>query len=350
LTNDSAESSNTTAGKPAVVSRSDPTADVQALADLLTPMAVRVAATLGIADCLAVGPMTAADVARLVGADADALERLLRHLVTVDIVRSEDGRFALAERGEVLRSDHPSRFRERADIGGSLGRAALSVVQLLHSVRTGEAGYPVQFGRDFWDDIAAARSCSEAFDAEMSHDVARWAPPILAAYDWGRHAHVVDVGGGDGTLLAELLRAHPRLHGTVFEMPRTADVARAKLAAAGIADRADVVAGSFFDPLPAGADAYVLTAVIHNWPDDAATTILRRCGEAADTSGRVLVIEKIGRDGVTPSTAVDLGALALHAGKERSRDALIELGERAGLTTVAVHPAANAIVIVELLL
>lgn len=309
---------------------------LDALADLLTPMAVRVVATLRVADHL---PGTAAAAAAAVGADPDVLDRILHHLAAAGVLTVDgSGRFGLTARAEALRSDHPGRLRERLDIDGPLGRADLAFVELLHTARTGAAAFPARYGRDFWSDLASDPARSAAYDAAMGADVAAWVPVILGAFDWGSLGSVVDVGGGDGTLLAALLRAHPHLRGTVVEQPGPAAAARGTLG-----DRADVVVGSFFDRLPGGAGGYLLTAVVHDWDDEAAVAILRRCTEA----GRTFVIEKIGADGRRPSTTMDLRLLAYMGGRERTVEALGALAERAGSHVVAVHPA-GAIVVLEL--
>ena len=167
-------------------------------------------------------------------------------------------------------------------------------------MRAGAPAFPVQFGRSFWDDLAADPARSAAFDAQMGADVAAWAPDIVAAYDWGSLGQVVDVGGGNATLLIALLREHPGLRGTVLELPGAAEAAQQAVTAAGFAGRGDAVAGSFFDPLPAGAGGYLLCAVLHNWDDQAAGAILRRCAQAAGRNGRVFVVEKLVTD-TTPA-------------------------------------------------
>jgi hypothetical protein len=153
----------------------------------------------------------------------------------------------------------------------------------------------------------------------MGLDVAAWAQAIVPAFDWGSVGHVVDVGGGNGTLLIALLTEYPTLEGTVVERSDTGEAAKEAPAAAGFADRSDVVAGSFFDPLPPGAGGYLLPAILHNWDDDAARAILRRCAEAADQDGAVFVVEKIGADGETVHTERDLRVLAYFGGRERCR-------------------------------
>jgi len=323
-------------------------AGLWALADLATPMAVRVAATLRIADYIVQGLRTAPELAEAVGADADALGRVLRHLATAGVLRRDkSGRYGLTARGQALRDDHPAGIRAVLDLERAIGRADLSLVQLLHTVRSGAPAYPVQFGRSFWDDLAADPARSASFDAQMGADVTAWAPAIIAAYDWGSLGHVVDVGGGNGSLLIALLREHPALRGTVVDLPSTAEAARKALTAAGFADRTDVVAGSFFDPLPPGADGYLLCAILHNWNDEAARAILRRCAQAAGSDGAVFVVEKIGADGESVRTGVDLGALAYFGGRERGVAELTALAAGSGLRVAAVHPA-GTLAIVEL--
>ena len=318
-----------------------------AMADLVTPMALRVAATLRVADHIADGRRTAPALAEAAGADAGTLDRMLRHLVTVGVLRRDgpDG-YALTARGEALRDDHPAGLRALLDLERAVGRAELSLARLLHTVRTGQPAFPAQFGRPFWDDLAADPALAASFDEQMAADVTAWAPNIVAAYDWGSLGHLVDVGGGNGALLAALLLQHPRLRGTVLDLPGAALAARGTLAAAGLADRAHAVAGSFFDPLPPDAGGYLLCAILHDWDDQAALAILRRCAEAAGAGGRVLVVEKLATE-ADPRTEMDLRVLAWFGGRERDLAQLTALAEAAGLRVAAVHPA-GATPVVEL--
>jgi len=173
----------------------------------------------------------------------------------------------------------------------------------------------------------------------MGADVTTWAPRIVSAYDRGSLGHVVDVGGGNGTLLASVLGAYPGLRGTVFEQPVTSEAACATLTAAGLDERSEVVSGSFFHRLPPGAEGYLLCAILHDWDDEAARAILRRCAEAAGGAGRVFVIEKTGADGESPRIDMDLRMLAYFGGRERGLSELIALAADAGLREAAVHPA-----------
>ena len=315
-------------------------AAVWAMAHLVTPMAVRTAATLRLADHLDGGPRTADELADAAGADRDALRRLLRHLTRKGLFRrDETGRYEVTALGRALRQDHPSGVREVLDGDGAVGRAELSFVHLLHSVRTGEAAFPQLFGTTFWEDLAADPARSDTFDRRMGTDMAVRVPDILAAFDWGSLGHVTDVGGGDGSLLISLLGAFPDLCGTVVDLPATAGTAARRLARAGLSDRADAVGGSFFDPLPVRPGAYLLSSVLHDWAAEPATRILRRCAEAVQSGGRVLVVERNGADGESPHPAMDLRMLAYYGGRERGTAELVALAERAGLRATAVHPA-----------
>jgi hypothetical protein len=320
-------------------------AGLWAMADLATPMAVRVAATLRIADHITAGRQTTPELAKATGADADALGRVLRHLAAAGVLRRDQpDRYLLTARGQALRDDHPAGLRAMLDLDSAIGRAELSLVQLLHTVRTGEPAFPAQFGRPFWDDLHTDPTRSASFDAQMGTDVAAWAPGIVAAYDWGSLGWLVDVGGGNGTLLAALLREHPALRGTVLDLPGAAEAARKALTAAGLGDRGDAVAGSFFDPLPPDAGGYLLCAVLHNWDDASARAILGRCAEAAGTDGRVLVVEKLVTDN-DHRTDMDLRVLAWFGGRERDLAELSALAAAAGLRVAAVHPAGTTPVV-----
>jgi hypothetical protein len=325
-----------------------PARELWKMAHLGTPMAIRVAATLRIADRCVPDGATAAEITAAAGTDPDATKRLMRFLAARGLFECDTaGRFTLTPLGEPLLTGHPAGLREGLDIEG-VGRPELAFVQLLHSVRAGEAAFPAQFGCSFWDDLAANAQRAAAFNDFMGADIADRSPAVLAAYDWAAQRHVVDVGGGDGSLMVTLLTAFPSLRGTVVELPANAGSVRAALLAADVAGRGRVVEGSFFDPLPAGADAYLLSWILHDWADRPATAILRRCAEAAGPGGRVLVVEKTGADGRRPHTGLDLRMLAYFGGKERDIEELAQLGAAAGLAVAAVHPA-SALSVVELI-
>jgi len=305
--------------------------ELWARASLVTPMAIRVVATLQVADHIAAGVRSASELAEVTGADPDALGRVLDHLVTEGVLARDQGGYRLTATGEGLRSDHPDGIRPWLDLDGAVGRADLAFVDLLHTVRTGEAAYAVRYRRPYWEDLAASPALAASFDALMGGRLGD-AGALARAYDWGALGRVVDVGGGVGTLLVALLEAHPDLSGTVVDLPAAAAKATAALAEAGLADRGDAVAGNFFDPLPSGAGGYVLSGILHDWDDEHALAILRRCAEALPPDGRVLVIDDLGDpEGGTTSTESDLRMLVYVRGRERNLRQLGELAAAAGL-------------------
>jgi 2,7-dihydroxy-5-methyl-1-naphthoate 7-O-methyltransferase len=315
-----------------------------AAADLVTPMAIRVAATLRVADHIAAGRETARELAAAVGADSDALGRVLGHLVTAGVlVRTEAGGFGLTALGEHLRDDDPDGVRAWLDLEGAIGRADLCFVELLHTVRTGEPAFPRRFGRAYWDDLSADPALAASFDALMGARLVADAPEVAAAYPWGALGRVVDVGGGDATLLLALLRAHPDLRGTVVDLAGPVARAEHAIAAAGLGNRADAQVGSFFDPLPAGAGGYVLSGVLHDWDDEPARRILQRCADAAGETGRVLVVDHVG--GGLPDTEGDLRMLCYVRGRERDLDRLGALAASAGLALGSTTPAGSRSVV-----
>jgi hypothetical protein len=180
-----------------------------AMADLITPMAIRVAATLRIADRIDAGTRTAAGLAEETGTDPAALQRVLEHLVTVGVLAGAADGYALTELGRELHDNHPDHVRAWLDIRGAVGRGDLSLLHLLETVQSGQPAYPVLFGRGFWDDLDADPQLAASFHRLMSGRLID-APVLARAYDWGSLGRLVDVGGGDGTLLAEILKAHPR--------------------------------------------------------------------------------------------------------------------------------------------
>ncbi|MEU1228922.1 methyltransferase [Streptomyces sp. NPDC005828] len=320
-------------------------AKLWSMASLGTPMAIRVAATLRIADHIAAGRRTVPELAAAVGAHAEALDRLLRYLAVRGVLEADDaGRYALTPLGEPLREDHPAGIRAWFDTEGA-GRGELSFVELLHSVRTGEAAFPVRYGREYWEDLTADADRAASFNQLLGADVAVRAPGVVAGFDWAKLGHVVDVGGGDGSLLTELLTANPTLRGTVVDLAAAARSAEERFTATGLGDRADAVVGSFFDPLPTGAGGYVLSLILHDWEDETATAILRRCAEAAGDTGSVFVIESIGATGEAPHTGMDLRMLCVYGAKERGVAEFSALAAAAGLDVAAVHPAGPSAII-----
>jgi 2,7-dihydroxy-5-methyl-1-naphthoate 7-O-methyltransferase len=320
------------------------------LLDLVTPMALRVAATLRLADFMPDDGTdegaVLGDLAECAGADPEALARMLRHLVQHGVfTEPRPGQFAANQAAALLRTGQPGAVW--LDLDGFGGRMDLAFTGLAHTVRTGEPAWEQVFGQPFWDWLDANPAISASFDATMAVDAGNVA--VADGYDWTTVRHVADIGGGTGTLIAEVLRRNLRLRGTLADLPETAARARQYLAGLGLDGQCEVVGQSFFDPLPPGADAYLLSRVIHDWDDTAATAILRRCAEAAGSTGRVLVIESHGTPGGDPAAfaEMNLRMLVLTGGRERTIDDYSALAAEAGLQVTRVHDITERHVIIE---
>lgn len=326
-----------------------PVGQLMELSDLLTPWAVRTAATLRLADHIAAGTGEVRALAAAAGVDADGLGRLLRFLCARGLfTEPEPGRFALTEVGEALRDDHPAGMRGWLDPAGCMARTDLAFARLLDSVRSGEPSYHLLFGRSFWEDLDAEPDYRRSFDALMARRLGAQAEQVAAAYDWSGLGHVVDVGGGTGLQLRAILGRAPALRGTLVDMPGTAAEAAERLCEAGLAGRAEVVGASFFDELPAGADAYLLSDILHNWSDADSVRILRRCADAVVPDGRVLIVEDVAGDRHEPMrTVTDLRMLVTLGGRERGLDDIRELAGRSGLRLTDVIATESSSSIVE---
>jgi hypothetical protein len=299
-----------------------PPVDLWALADLRTPWCLRVAATLRVAELIAGGRTAIGELAAAAGCDREALHAVLTHLTRVGVfAEPEPGRFALNETAEALLDPG---MHLGLDLRG-IGHRMTEIWSTLPAfVRTGEPAYQARFGRTFWEDLAADPELRSTFDALMG-PAGHGAPDARFEVTGGWEAvrTVVDVGGGTGAFLVALLRLHPRLRGTLVDLPAT--VARADFG--DVADRARAVGQSFFDPLPPGADLYLLRKVLNDWPDGEATAILRRCAEGA---GRVILLGAVEERDLTVE-------MLLAGGRHRDLAALTALVEGAGLEVAAVH-------------
>lgn len=251
----------------------------------------------------------------------------------------DTGRYRATELGAQMGVDAPEGVKPLLDINCAGGRSHLAFVELLGTIVTGEPAYARRYGRDFWADLDAEPQLRRSFDAQMNWRFSVQAPQIAERFDWSRFAEIVDVGGGDGMVLEAILRAHPTVRGRVLDVAATAAAADARFAAAGLGDRAGAVAGSFFDPPPAGADAYLLSDILHDWDDDQARAILAGCRRAAAPDGTVVVIEAVRGEGV--GTDMDLFMLMCFGGRERTVEELAALAADCGLVLRARTPVAD---------
>lgn len=317
------------------------TPDIWALTDLCTPWCVHVAVTLRIAEHIDAGTTGIDALANAAGADADALGRVLRHLVEHGVFEEPaPGRFMLNDAARAL-LDPSARYG--LDLDGFGGRMAQTWSTLLTAVRTGRPAYHTLFGRPFWDDLEAHPELAAQFDGLMGPGHGTPDPEVLPNGDWTEVNTVVDVGGGTGMLLAEILRARPSLRGVLVDLPRTVARASATFDRAAVADRVTLSGGSFFDPLPRG-DLYILKNVLADWPDDGARALLRRCAEAAAPSGRIVVM-----GGVTLAdrASPELLMLLLVGGRSRTLEEFRQLAADAGLAVTATGHQPSGRLLVE---
>ena len=303
------------------------------LSDFAAPWGVWMAATLRLPDHIEAGATRLEELAERAGADPDALRRLLRYLVARGVFAENDCRYENTELSRLLLEQ--GGWRQWLDLDGAPGVWAESWARLLASVRTGSPGRDESW---FYEELARTGRAA-SFDALMAAQVQANAEQIADTYDWSSVGHVVDVGGGTGTLVRTLLAAHAHLRATLFDLPQV-------VASVAPAERLTIVAGNVFDdPLPA-ADACIMSQIIHGWPDDGAQRILRRCAEAAE---RILLVE-----GVLPErpsvgdASFDLFMLTLTGGRQRTEHEFGRLAESVGLELRSARPLATGNALVEL--
>jgi ubiquinone/menaquinone biosynthesis C-methylase UbiE len=303
--------------------------------------ALYVAAKLGVADVLAAQPLEAEAIAEAVGARSSPLRRVLRALVAAGVFRElEDGRFASNDAAAALRGG-------MRDVVVNFGEEMYrSFGELLHTVRTGETGFDSVYGAPLFDYYAANPEVEASAAARM---LARTLPVAreLAASDVLRGAQtLVDVGGGAGTLVAEVLRQRSEIADVLLERPGMLELAKDYLAEQGVADRCELVEGDFFSSVPAGGDVYVLKSVLHDWDDDQCIAILRNCRAAMDEGARLVIVELILPERMTPNgpvlsaALVDLIMLAYAGGRERTEAEFAQLLDQAGLRVASTSALA----------
>lgn len=306
--------------------------------------AVRAAATLRLADLIDSGVTHLEELAERAHVNADALRRLLRYLIGRGVfAESAPGTYILTDTALFLQESHPQRLRAWLDQEGAGGKMDLTWSSLLESVQTGKPAYPNQHGCSFWEDLAANPTLRASFNALLAGHVqaAEAGDALVAGYDWQGVRRVVDVGGGSGALLAAILQANPSIYGTLLDVPDTAHSTRETLVRAGLAERCEVLAGSFFAPLPAGGDVYLLSFILHDWDDHDARAILRRCAQAAGPSGRVLIREGVG------GGDSDLLMLVVLGGRERTPQEFSELATSSGMTLRSTKQLASGHLLME---
>lgn len=303
--------------------------------------ALQVAAELGLADALAEGPKDRAALAREVGADADAMNRLLRALASYGVfAQLPDGRFTNTAHSECLRDGTPGSLRGLARMHGGVPLWQ-AWAGLEHSVRSGEPSFAHVHGSPMFEYLAAHPESARRFDDGMVAASRLINEALVDAYEWGRVGTLVDVAGGVGGTLVAILQSNPGIQGVLFDLPHVIARSREYLLQQGVAERCRVETGSFFDGVPAGADVYFMKHIIHDWDDEDCVRILRNCKAAMPEHAKLLICEKVIPPGNEPSVAktIDLVMLVLtDGGRERTEREFRDLFDRAGLQLERVVP------------
>lgn len=298
--------------------------------------AIGVAAQLDLADHLAAGPLGIAALAGRTGCHADSLERLLRALEGLGVVAREGDAWSLTALGAVLRADGEPSLRSWAIYSAT--HAWKLWGHLVDCVRTGDSARKLLTGREGYAHLQADPQAAAVFNRAMEEVTQLIASAVARAGGFGSMAEVVDVGGGHGELLVAILAAHPRLRGIVFDLEHAGAGAARALGEAGLEARARFQAGSFFERLPAGADAYLLKSIVHNWDDARAVEILKAVRAAAAPGARVMLVERVLPEGRADTVfdrltlRSDLNMLVGLGGRERTAAHMGELLAQAGFT------------------
>jgi O-methyltransferase domain/Dimerisation domain len=307
------------------------------------------AAKLGLADLLAERPHSCDELATLTHTHSRSLYRLLRGLASLGIfAETETGDFTLGLMGSYLQTDTPGSLRAMAIMLGEEHYQAWG--HILHSIGTGESAFEQLYGVSIFDYYAKHPEPAKIFDRAMTGFSSAENDLVVASYDFSDLNQIVDVGGGQGSLLYAILTANPHLTGILFDVPTAIEGAKSTIEAKRLAQRCQWVGGNFFESVPAGGDAYVLKHIVHDWDDDRAIAILQQCRDAMSEGGKVLVIEQVIPPGNKPFMGkfLDLNMLVMcPGGCERTEAEYRSLFKRAGFELTRIIPTLSDTSIVE---
>jgi hypothetical protein len=313
--------------------------------------AVQAAAVLGIADLLVDGPRSVADLAAATSTDESSLARLLRALASRGIFCSDlSGKYLNTVLSEALRRDVAGSVRDYVIFAPHNGNV-LAWTELDHVLRTGEPSFARANGVRFWDYFADHPDIEIAFNRAMTAMSVETNRLIVEHCDFSRFDSIIDLGGGEGRLLAAILTANPHATGTVLDLPTAIEGARRYLATEGLADRTNVVTGDLFASVPSGHDAYVLKYILHDWSDDESLQILRVCRQAMGAQSRLIIIDAVMQPGDEPhpSKWLDLHMMVVLGGRERTEEEFRALLSASGfvLRSAIALPASTGVVEAE---
>ncbi|MDQ1523266.1 MAG: hypothetical protein QOE47_1190 [Pyrinomonadaceae bacterium] len=321
----------------------------QMLVAPLVTQALRVVAELGVADLLATGARGVDELAAETGAHAPSLYRFMRALASCGV---------FAESGERVFELTPAAELLRADVEGSMRDLAIFMGADWHWQVWGDAPYSARTGKAAWEHVhgtevfpyfAGHRDAARVFDGAMTSLSKMVSKAVVEAYDFSSIGKLADIAGGHGSLLAAILRANPHLKGLLFDMPQVIAGAQAYVEAEGVARALELASGDFFVSVPAGADAYLMKHIIHDWDDARALSILRNCHRAMPDDGRLLLVEMVVPAGNEPHLAKiqDLEMMLSPGGLERTEEEYRVLFAAAGFELTRIIPTASPMSVIE---
>jgi hypothetical protein len=321
----------------------------QLMTSYYVPQAIYVAAQLGLADHLARNSQTADELARATATDLAALNLLLHALSSIGIFAiTPDGIWRLTPLATYLQSDTPYSQRGWALFHGGVGYRAWA--ELKQTIHTGAAGFARAFGDDFYSYMATHPELAGEWDTAMNQTARSWLGALTDSYDFSGITTIVDVGGGQGTLLSMLLQALPQARGILLDLPHVVAGAGPVLSAGGVADRCTIVGGNVFQAVPRGGDAYIIARVLLNWDDASALRLLQSCRHAMHDQARILVIDVVPDEAAFAEPGVafgDLNLLVQFGGRQRSAEAFRTLFRQAGLSLITIVPTQSHFKILE---
>jgi hypothetical protein len=326
-----------------------PTTLLQMITSVWLTQSIHVAAKLGIADLLKEGAKSCDELAKLTDADARHLYRVLSALSSVGIfAEGENQQFQLTPLAESLQTDVPDSMRAFAIFFGESWHMQVWG-DLFNSVKTGKNAFQNVYGMEISPYLRQHPEKAQILNEAMTSFTLSSISTVLDSYDFSSIHQIVDIGGGHGILIAEILKANPKMKGILSDLPSVVEGARYLLNAQGVAERCEIVGGNFFESVPNGGDAYILKGVIHNWDNEHVLSILKNCHQAMAENGKLLILEKVIPPANQPSLSklLDLEMLLMGGGCERTETEYQKLLAAAGFMLTKVVNTQSSVDIIE---
>jgi hypothetical protein len=322
---------------------------VHMICGFMISQAIYVAAKLGLADLLSDGPKASDELARATSMHAPSLYRVMRALASVGVfTETEPGVFGLTPLAETLQTDAPDSMRAMSIfMSGQCNWQAWG--NILHSVKTGESSFEHIFGKSFFQHLECNTDMARIFDEAMTCNSVPFNAAVTDAYDFSSTGTLVDIGGGQGSLLVSILKANPNLKGVLFDVPHVVCAAQSLMQTKGVAERCEIVTGDFIEAVPAGGDLYMMKHIIHDLDETSAVTVLSNCRRAMSDDAKLLIIEEVIPQGNEPAAGKfsDLQMLLMPGGRERTKAEYEALLAKAGLKLTRVVPTASPLSVIE---